>query len=102
EIGKIAITKLAELRPDDVAKAARTLGLAAGKGSLLVPGLGALGVGILIGTGIGYLTAPRAGNETRARLMEGMRNKLSALTKRTRDREPLPASEEALGSSNGA
>jgi hypothetical protein len=106
ELTKIALGKLAELRPDDVAKAARALGKLAGGGSLLIPGLGAFGIGLAIGAGIGLLTAPRAGNETRKLVGEAIRKRYRQLMKKREpaeaaDGEPLVASEESIGSANG-
>jgi hypothetical protein len=100
ELTKIAIAKLAELRPDDVARAARAIGKAAGTGSMLIPGLGVFSAGLLVGTGIGYLTAPRAGSETRERLITGLRRRIAALRSK-RDEDRLPASEESVGRTNG-
>ena len=79
EVAKVAITKLAEIKPDDVARAARAIGKAAGAGSMFVPGLGVFAAGLLVGTGVGFLTAPRAGAETRERLIGGLRRQLAKL-----------------------
>jgi hypothetical protein len=100
ELTKIAIAKLSEIRPDDVARAARAIGKAAGTGSMLIPGLGVFGAGLLVGTGIGYLTAPRAGAETRERLVAGLKRRIASL-RRHREEDRLPASEESVGSRNG-
>jgi hypothetical protein len=82
ELTKLAVTKLAEIRPDDVARAARAVGRAAGAGSMLIPGLGVFGAGLLLGTGIGMLTAPRTGRETRERLIGGLRQRLARFSKK--------------------
>jgi hypothetical protein len=92
ELTKVAVTKLAEIRPDDVARAARAIGKAAGTGSMLIPGLGVFGAGLLLGTGIGYLTAPRSGRETRERLIGRLRRQLAKLGKQRAELEPAAAS----------
>ena len=79
ELAKIALNKLAELKLEDAAKALEAL-RRSGKGTaLLVPGVGALGLGIALGAGIGILIAPRSGTETRAALRDMLRGKLTAL-----------------------
>ena len=104
ELTKIALSKLAELRPDDVAKAAKALGKAAGSGSMLIPGLGAFGAGLVVGAGVGWLTAPRAGKETRTRILDGFRKRFRALKSRNQPSERVPATEEAvsIGSNGGS
>lgn len=100
ELTKIALTKLAELKPDDLARAAKALGKVAGRGSLWIPGLGAFGAGLAVGAGIGWLTAPRTGRETREQLMQRLRSGVAVLTgKRETESEPLPASEESVRAS---
>jgi hypothetical protein len=95
EVAKVAITKLAEVRPDDIARAARAIGKAAGAGSMLVPGLGVFGAGLLLGTGIGFLTAPRSGRETRERLISRLQRQLGRFRKQRAELEPAaPANGE--------
>jgi hypothetical protein len=79
ELAKIALNKLSELKMEDAVKAVGTLRRTGRGASLLIPGLGALGVGIAIGAGVGLLMAPRSGAETRAALRDSLRNKLRAL-----------------------
>ncbi|MBK9001721.1 MAG: YtxH domain-containing protein [Myxococcales bacterium] len=79
ELGKIAVSKLAEVKPEDAAKALRTL---RGSAVLLVPGAGAFALGIAIGTGLGVLFAPRSGSETRGAIRDAVRGKLRALRER--------------------
>lgn len=94
EVAKVAIAKLAEVKPDDIARAARAIGKAAGTGSMLVPGLGVFGAGLLIGTGIGFLTAPRSGRETRERLISRLQRQLGRFRKQRAELEPVPANGE--------
>jgi hypothetical protein len=80
ELAKLALNKMSELKMDDALKAIETLRRSTGRsGALLVPGLGALGVGLAVGTGIGMLMAPRSGADTRAALRDSLRGKLGAL-----------------------
>jgi hypothetical protein len=92
EVAKVAITKLAEVKPDDIARAARAIGKAAGTGSMLIPGLGVFGAGLLIGTGIGFLTAPRSGRETRERLVSRLQRQLGRFRKGRAELEPAAPS----------
>lgn len=79
ELGKIAVSKLAEVKPEDAAKALRTL---RGGAVLLVPGAGAFALGIAVGAGLGVLFAPRSGRETRGAIRDAVRGKLRALRER--------------------
>lgn len=93
ELAKIALNKLGELKIDDATKALQALSRS-GRGALLVPGLGTLGVGIAIGAGIGMLIAPRPGAETRAALRDSVRSKLAAIRGRL-SRAPVVEEVEA-------
>jgi hypothetical protein len=83
ELAKIVLNKLAELKMEDASKVLEALGRS-GRGALLIPGIGTLGLGIALGAGIGVLIAPRSGTETRAALRDLMRSKLTALRSKTR------------------
>ena len=79
ELAKILLSKASEVKLEDVVNALDSLKRGSRGGALLVPGLGALGVGIAVGAGIGMLMAPRSGAQTRAALRDSVRNRLSAL-----------------------
>ena len=79
ELAKILLSKASELKMEDAVKALETLRRGSKGGALLVPSLGAIGVGIAVGAGIGMLMAPRSGADTRAALRDSVRNKLGAL-----------------------
>jgi hypothetical protein len=80
EIAKILLSKASELKLEDATKLMEALKRGGGGRALLVPGgLGALGVGIALGAGIGMLMAPRSGAETRAALRDSVRNRLNGL-----------------------
>lgn len=82
ELGKIAVAKLAEVKPEDAAKALRALSGGSLGATLLVPGAGAFALGIAVGAGLGLLFAPRAGRETRAAIQAAVREKLAAMRER--------------------
>jgi hypothetical protein len=80
ELAKILLSKASELKLEDATKLLEALKRGGGGRALLVPGgLGALGVGIALGAGIGMLMAPRSGAETRAALRDSVRNRLNGL-----------------------
>ena len=80
ELAKILLSKASELKLEDATKLLEALKRGGGGRALLVPGgLGALGVGIALGAGIGMLMAPRSGAETRAALRDSVRGRLSSL-----------------------
>lgn len=85
ELARLVLNKLSEVKMEDAVKAMETLRRSGRGASLLLPGLGALGVGIAIGAGIGILMAPRSGSETRAALRDSLRSKLSALRSKLGD-----------------
>lgn len=78
ELGKIAVKKLAEVKPEDAARAVRAIGGT----SLLVPGAGAFVVGVAVGAGLGVIFAPRAGRETRRALRDQVRARIDAFRAR--------------------
>jgi len=79
ELGKIAVSKLAEVKPAEAAKALRTFG---GSAALLVPGAGAFALGVALGAGLGVLFAPRSGRETRGAIRDAVRGRLRAFRER--------------------
>jgi hypothetical protein len=79
ELAKILLSKASEVKLEDAMKLLETLRRGSRGGALLVPGLGALGVGIAVGAGLGMLMAPRSGADTRAALRESVRNRLNTL-----------------------
>lgn len=82
QLGKLAVSKLAEVKPEDAAKALRALERSSLGAALVVPGAGAFVLGIAVGAGLGVLFAPRSGRETRSAIKEAVRAKLSALRQR--------------------
>jgi hypothetical protein len=100
ELGRIALKKLSELDLHDTARALRSLRRAA-TGAAVLPAVGAFGVGVALGAGLGVLFAPKSGKETRAAIGA----KARALTARLGGRGATvevraePASEENLGRS---
>ncbi|HEY6558056.1 MAG TPA: YtxH domain-containing protein [Polyangiaceae bacterium] len=79
ELAKILLSKASEVKLEDAVKLLDSLKRGSRGGALLVPGLGALGVGVAVGAGIGMLMAPRSGAETRAALRDSVRDRLNAL-----------------------
>jgi gas vesicle protein len=82
ELAKFAVQKLNEVKLDDAVRAVKTITRATAGGGLLIPGLGAFGVGLAVGAGVGMLLAPRAGRETRAALRDKARSSWRAIERR--------------------
>jgi len=82
ELAKFAVQKLNEVKVEDAVRAMRTITRATAGGGLLIPGLGAFGVGLALGAGVGMLLAPRAGRETRAALRDKARSSWKAIERR--------------------
>ena len=82
ELAKFAVQKLNEVKLEDAVRAMKTISRATAGGGLLIPGLGAFGVGLAVGAGVGMLLAPRAGRETRAALRDKARNSWKAIERR--------------------
>jgi hypothetical protein len=97
ELAKVAVQKFAGLKMEDALKAVEALRRAATRGSLFVPGLGVLGVGIAIGAGIGMLYAPRKGSETRAALRDMARQRALALRARVARNGAAQGGESGMG-----
>ena len=92
ELTKLALQKLSALSFNDAVKAVESIGLrkTGRAGSVLMPGgLGALGLGIAVGAGIGMLVAPRSGAETRAALRDSLLNKLGGLRSKVAQDMPM-------------
>ncbi|MBI3207036.1 MAG: YtxH domain-containing protein [Myxococcales bacterium] len=79
ELGKLAVEKLAEVKPEAAFRALRGGSLGA---VLLVPGAGAFAVGVAVGAGLGVLLAPRSGRDTRAAITRAVRTRIEAIRKR--------------------
>jgi hypothetical protein len=80
----MTLDKMKSLDKDDVLQ---LLGLETRRSNMdyLVPSLAILGVGLLVGTGLGLLVAPRPGRELRedlAKRIQDMPETMSALPKR--------------------
>lgn len=83
----MTLDKMKSLDKDDVLQ---LLGLETRRTNMetLLPGLAILGLGLLVGTGIGLLVAPRPGRELRddlAKRIQDMPETMSALPKRASD-----------------
>ena len=74
ELLKAGYQNLKELDLEDVERIAKAIGFS--RSGSLFPGLGVLGLGIVLGTGIGLLTATQPGRELRARLTRGFRSRI--------------------------
>jgi hypothetical protein len=79
ELGKIALQRLTEVKPEDAARAVRAVGTTTLGAAVAIPGIGAFALGVALGAGVGVLFAPRAGRETRARIRAAVRGRLAAL-----------------------
>jgi hypothetical protein len=79
ELGKIAVAKLAEVKPEDALRALRGSSIGA---AVLVPGPGAFVLGVAVGAGLGLLFAPRSGRETRRGIQAALRARLDAFRAR--------------------
>jgi hypothetical protein len=82
ELVKLAIQKLAEVKPEDVARALKSLERATTGRLGFVPRLGGFGAGVALGVGVGLLFAPRAGKEMREAITEAVRQRLQSLQNR--------------------
>lgn len=75
---KIAAKQLMNANPEELRHLFHTLTRAAAKTSWAPVAFG-LGVGVLVGAGAAVLLAPRAGSETRAALLQSLRDRLNAM-----------------------
>lgn len=84
ELGKIAVSKLAEVKPEEALRVLRGSSVGA---AVLVPGPGAFVLGVAVGAGLGVLFAPRSGRETRRGIKAAIRARIDALRARRRAKQ---------------
>jgi hypothetical protein len=77
-LAKLAVDKLSHLDSRDVTQALNAIGKATRRMPWL-PGLGGLGIGLVAGTAIGFMLAPRPGKETRAAVRDMLRNRWKSM-----------------------
>lgn len=90
EIGKLALARLAEVKPEDAARAVKAIGQSSVGAVLLVPGLGTFVAGLALGAGLGVLLAPRSGRETRSAIRRVLASRWRSLCARRELTRPRP------------
>ncbi|HEY3235504.1 MAG TPA: YtxH domain-containing protein [Polyangiaceae bacterium] len=80
ELLKVLLTRLANARPEDFARAIRSFERATRKMPIF-PSIAGFGLGVAVGAGVGVLFAPRSGRDTRAALWESLQAKIRSWRK---------------------